>query len=592
MYLLSRWLLKGTVLLWAYVLLLVGFISWPFSGFLLIGMGLATAARRRNRRGMALGSARWAEEEDLRRAGMLQATTGLILGRLFVQPRRLALIGALLWGRISSREACEQFRCFFSRRREYVVRASQAVHTAVFAPSGLGKGVSCIVPFLESCEDACVVIDPKGENARLTAEHRRAMGHDVRLLDPFGVMTNKPDTLNPIDAIDPNSAFAIDDCNDLAKALVVRSMEEKEPHWNDSAEAWIAAFAAVTVQYGGEEGSRSLQKMREILSDPARIPLAIKLMRESTAWNGMLARMGGQLELFVDRERSSTLSTVLRHLRFLDTPTVAASTRTSSFDPAKLRDGKMTVYLILPPEHMRALAALQRMWIATLLRAIVKGGLCPANRVHFVLDEAASLGHLEVLEDAVDKYRGYGVRLQFYYQSLGQLKKCFPNGQDQTLLSNTTQVFFGVNDTATAELISSRLGETTIILESGGTSSGTTTQRSMGCHPQDSTSSSYNTSTNWQQAARKLLKPEEVIALNPRVAITFAPGVPPVCTWLLRYYEESSWTSRPGWFTRFRKACRTLIAAVLWFCVSLFLAAAMTHVVDSVMASPRSVRVR
>ena len=55
--------------------------------------------------------------------------------------------------------------------------------------------------------------------------------------------------------------------------------------------------------------------------------------------------------------------------------------------------------------------------------------------MHYVLDEAASLGHMEALDDAVDKYRGYGIRLQFYFQSISQLKKCFPDGQDQTLLS-------------------------------------------------------------------------------------------------------------------------------------------------------------
>ena len=85
---------------------------------------------------------------------------------------------------------------------------------------------------------------------------------------------------------------------------------------------------------------------------------------------------------------------------------------------------------------MRAQSPLMRMWIGTLLRAVVKGGLRPKNKVHFLLDEAASLGHMEAVDDAVDKYRGYGVRLQFFYQSLGQLKQCFPEGQDQTLLSN------------------------------------------------------------------------------------------------------------------------------------------------------------
>jgi type IV secretion system protein VirD4 len=49
----------------------------------------------------------------------------------------------------------------------------------------------------------------------------------------------------------------------------------------------------------------------------------------------------------------------------------------------------------------------------------LRGGLQERNRVHFVLDEASSLGQMEQLDDAVDKYRGYGVRLMFFYQSLG-----------------------------------------------------------------------------------------------------------------------------------------------------------------------------
>ena len=91
------------------------------------------------------------------------------------------------------------------------------------------------------------------------------------------------------------------------------------------------------------------------------------------------------------------------------------------------------------------------------------------SNVTFVLDEAASLGRMDALDDAVDKYRGYGVRLQFYYQSVSQLRKCFPDGQEQTLLSNVSQVLFGTNDLPTAEYVSNRLGEQTIVVSSGGT---------------------------------------------------------------------------------------------------------------------------
>jgi type IV secretion system protein VirD4 len=143
---------------------------------------------------------------------------------------------------------------------------------------------------------------------------------------------------------------------------------------------------------------------------------------------------------------------------------------------------------------------------------------------------------MDAIDDALDKYRGYGVRLQFYFQSLGQLKKCFPNGQDQNLLSNCSQIYFAVNDRDTAQYVSDRLGEGTIVVESGGVSRGTTRQRSpMG---ENSVSQSFTGNDNWGLQARRLLKPEEVTALPARLAITFTPGAPPILTSLVRYYEE------------------------------------------------------
>jgi type IV secretion system protein VirD4 len=64
-----------------------------------------------------------------------------------------------------------------------------SVHTAYYAPSGLGKGASFVVVWLLTNPESAVVVDFKGENALLTARAREAMGHQVVILDPFGVIT-------------------------------------------------------------------------------------------------------------------------------------------------------------------------------------------------------------------------------------------------------------------------------------------------------------------------------------------------------------------------------------------------------------------
>ncbi len=192
-----------------------------------------------------------------------------------------------------------------------------------------------------------------------------------------------------------------------------------------------------------------------------------------------------------------------------------------------------------------------------------------SHLVHAILDEASSLGQLQIIDDMLAMGRGYSVRLQFYYQSLGQLKKCFPEGQDQTLLGNTTQVFFGINDPQTADFVSARLGEETIVVDSGGTNRGQSWQTG---HGGTSSGSSSGSNANWQQIGRKLLKPEEVTALPQRTAITFAPGVRPICTTLLRYYEEGKNLRPRGWFDDLRMAWRTLVKSAVILAIAVIAA--------------------
>jgi type IV secretion system protein VirD4 len=522
----------------------------------------------------AMGTARWAEPDDL--AGMLDRDTGLGVGRLAYKPAGVLKAAAELFDRsLKPEAACEQFVRAFLRSGNYrldgpVVRLSRAVHTAVFAPTGAGKGVSCVIPFLLECRASVVCLDYKGENYRITANHRKEkFGHKIVVLDPFKVVTQTPDTFNALDFIDETSPVAIDEVRDLAAAMVVRTGREPEAHWNDSAETWITAITCAVV-FLTTPPNRSLQAVRTLLTNPTAMEAAIQSMCGSNAGGEMLSRLGFQLRHYRERELGSVLTTTNRHLNFLDSVPVAENTRTSSFDPAELNRGTTTIYLVLPPDHMRKQAALLRLWLTALLRAVVKGGLQDANKVHFVCDEAASLMHMDCLAEAVDKYRGYGVRLQLYYQSMGQLKECWPNGRELTVLSNTTQIFFGVNDQETAEYVSARLGEQTIVVESGGENQGSSVSFTGGVS--SGSSVERGRSRNFAQQARRLLKPEEVTALPPRAAVTLTPGVPPIATMLTRYYERPE--SRRS--ERLWAVLGTTLAAFALLALSLWLARAVT----------------
>ena len=188
------------------------------------------------------------------------------------------------------------------------------------------------------------------------------------LLDPFEQVTNHPDSLNVLAHVHKDSQYAIDDCREIGAAIVDRKDEKGDGiHFLDNGEGGIAAIAATVVQYA-EEHNKSLQSLCDIVSNPTKWEKAIELMCASDAWDGMLARMGGSLTHLKDRELASTMSTMVRFLRFLSTPAIAASTRTSTFDPSDLLKKKMTVYLVLPPERVSSLSPLLRLWIGALLR--------------------------------------------------------------------------------------------------------------------------------------------------------------------------------------------------------------------------------
>jgi type IV secretion system protein VirD4 len=209
-----------------------------------------------------------------------------------------------------------------------------------------------------------------------------------------------------------------------------------------------------------------------------------------------------------------------------------------------------------------------------LLRAVMKGGLQEKKKVHFICDEMATIGDLPQLHDALDKGAGYGIRGQFFFQSIGQVKPCFPDGQDVTFHSNTTQIFFGVNDLETGEYVSKRLGSATIMLSSGGESGGGSIQATEGGRDGASHGRSWNANRNWNQAGRELLKPDEVLALDPRTAIIFTPGMRPIMTRLIRWYEEK-WLKKRRW--RIWEPFKAFVQAALFLAGTGAMAAVITY---------------
>ena len=80
-------------------------------------------------------------------------------------------------------------------------------HAVIIAGSRSGKGRSAIIPNLFLWPGSALVIDPKGENATVTAAARsRFPGHRMAVLDPKGAASVRDSfrvSFNPLDGSTP-----------------------------------------------------------------------------------------------------------------------------------------------------------------------------------------------------------------------------------------------------------------------------------------------------------------------------------------------------------------------------------------------------
>lgn len=474
-------------------------------GIIMLLVLAALAARRWRPSATAFGTACWMSDKALKAAGML-GDSGLILGRTM---------------------------------KGQLIRLSNYCHVLLVGATGAGKGVSIIIPNLLSYYRGSVVcFDTKGDLHAISGRVRAGNGQRILRLAPFNGGT---DTLNPLDTIPRESPMLVDSARALAEAIVVRQGSEPDPHWNEKGVQVITAILVlVLTRFEGEE--RSLTSVQEIASDPELLASAAERLREM---GGMLARLGSQLKGLFDRkyvsgsrEGDSVLSTVIRHLSFLDSELVAKSVARSTFDPASLLKGGTTLFLQIPPTQLEAQRGLLRCWISTLVRVIGAAGDERCGEVLLLIDEASAVGSLSALEEALVRGRSAGVRMLLAYQSDSQVKTAFKDKPTLLYDNCATQVFLGAGSIETAERISKSLGEWTQTLEGYGENSSRSWNEwgNSGQGVQNNRGTSLNYSVN----GRPLLRPEEILTLSDDYLIAFQRAMPPILARRIRYYEEPS----------------------------------------------------
>ncbi len=363
-------------------------------------------------------------------------------------------------------------------------------HVCLVSGSRGGKGVGVIVPNLCIWPGSCIVVDPKGENATVTARRRGegseyAIGLEqkVCILDPYGEV-QLPASLkaryNPLDAIDPESDVAIDDAARIAAALVVVE-SRTDPYWELAGRNLIKGLILHVLSAPYLAKGRNLLTVRRLLTqgdwitlDKVRsagvndeLPSALEVlwsqMRLNPAFGGVVAGVGEQMIAMADKQRSGVLEAARTNTEFLDSTPMQRLLETSDFDLGELKTNTqgLTIYLTLPQRFMETHYRWLRLMITLAVGEMerIKGRPATGHPTLFVLDEFAGLKRMEVIENAAAQAAGMGIKFLFVVQNMGQLNELYEKSWETFFGNSGLKLFFQIDDDFSRSYLSRQLGE-------------------------------------------------------------------------------------------------------------------------------------
>ena len=445
------------------------------------------------------GSARWANQPEIRGAGLAGAD-GVILGRIEGQ----------------------------------YLRHDGPEHVLCFAPTRSGKGVGLVVPTLLTWPGSCIVHDIKGENWTLTSGFRAQHGR-VLLFDP----TNSGSAAyNPLLEV-RRGEWEVRDVQNVADVLVdPEGSLERRNHWEKTSHALLVG-AILHVLYA--EQDKTLAGVASFLSDPKRpIETTLRAMMTTqhlgeAGTHPVIASAARELLNKSENERSGVLSTAMSFLGLYRDPVVAQVTRRCDWRIRDLIEDERptTLYLVVPPSDISRTKPLVRLILNQIGRRLTEDLQAKGrrHRLLFMLDEFPALGRLDFFEFALAFMAGYGLKSFLIAQSLNQIEKAY--GPNNAILDNChVRVSFATNDERTAKRVSDALGTATEL-------------RAMKNYAGHRLSPWLgHLMVSRQETARPLLTPGEVMQLPPDDELVLVSGVPPIRAKKARYFEDPRLTER------------------------------------------------
>lgn len=410
----------------------------------------------------------------------------------------------------------ENFRIGFNSRKH-----KRNLNVLVVGGSGAGKTRFYAKPNLMQANCSFLVTDPKGELLRDTGQLLKDKGYEVKVFDLINM--SQSFCYNPFQYIrDDKDVLKL--VTNLIRNTTPKTAGNSDPFWEKSETALLQALMLFLYHEAPVEEQNFTMVMEMLNSaevheddDNYASPLDILFERlEMENPDHIAVRQYGIYRQAAGKTAKSILISVGVRLAAFNLNQIASITQYDEIDLESLGQRKVALFCVIPDNdssfnYLVGMLYTQAFQSLYYLADHHYGGRLPVH-VHAVLDEFANVALPDDFEKILSTMRSREISVSIIIQNLAQLKALFKDHWESIVGNCDEFLYLGGNEQSTHEYVSKLLGKATIDTNTYGKSQGK--------------SGSY--STNYQQAGRELLTPDEVRLLDNNDALLFVRGERPI----------------------------------------------------------------
>lgn len=400
-------------------------------------------------------------------------------------------------------------------------RHRRNLNTLVIGGSGAGKTRFFGKPNLMQCNTSFVVLDPKGEQLRDVGNLLEKEGYVIKVVDLINM--NRSHCYNPFRYIkDDKDVLKL--ITNLIRNTTPKGSQTNDPFWEKSETALLEALCLYLLHEAPEEEQNFTMVMEMIAAaevkeddEEYQSPLDELFERlEIRNPNSLALKQYKIYKQAAGKTAKSILISVGVRLSAFNLESIAGLTATDELELDLVGERKTAIFAVIPDNDstfnfLIGMLYTQLFQMLYYQADIVHGGALPVP-VHFLMDEFANVALPDEFDKLLSTMRSRLIFVSIIIQNLAQIKGLYKDSWESIVGNCDTLYYLGGNEQSTHKFMSEYLGKETLDTNTYGKSSGR----------------SGNYSTNYQQAGRELLTPDEVRLLDNDYGLLFIRGERPV----------------------------------------------------------------